>query len=163
MNGPRVDTGAVFVNARLTLAGMTSIRRRERKDGTVTWVVQWRDAETGKQTSRSMPTELDAVELRDFLNANGNSFALAAQAASRLRSSSPTVDAVIAAHIDQLTAIGPDTRERYRRMAARRVTPVLGAVPVDTLTRRDVATWLDGMTSAAKRPSATSNRSSAPR
>ncbi|WP_153005673.1 tyrosine-type recombinase/integrase [Kocuria palustris] len=97
-----------------------------------------------------MPTERDAAELRDFLNANGNSFALAAQSASRLRSSSPTVDAVIAAHIDQLTAIAPGTRRRYRRMAARHITPVLGAVPLDTLTRRDVASWLNGMTGSAK-------------
>lgn len=35
-------------------------------------------------------------------------------------------------------------------MAARHVTPVLGAVPVDTLTRRDVAAWLNGMAGAAK-------------
>ena len=93
---------------------MASIRERVRKDGNTTWAVLWRDAETGKQTSRSMPTERDAAELRDFLNANGNSFALAAQAASRLRSTAPTVAAVLEAHIVQLTAIGPDTRARYR-------------------------------------------------
>lgn len=129
---------------------MASIRRRERKDGTVTWAVLWREPETGKQTSRSMPTESDAAELKAFLDANGNSFALAAQAASRLRSTAPSVDAVITAHIDQLTAIGPDTRARYRRIAARHITPVLGAIPVDGLTRRDVAAWLNGMTGAAK-------------
>ena len=129
---------------------MASIRRRERKDGTVTWAVLWREPETGKQTSRSMPTESDAAELKAFLDANGNSFALAAQAASRLRSTAPSVDAVITAHIDQLTAIGPDTRARYRRMAARHIRPVLGAVPVDTLTRREVAAWLNGMAGAAK-------------
>lgn len=35
-------------------------------------------------------------------------------------------------------------------MAARHIRPVLGAVPVDTLTRREVAAWLNGMTGAAK-------------
>lgn len=97
-----------------------------------------------------MLTERDAAELRDFLNANGNSFALAAQAASRLRSTSPTVAAILEAPIDQLTAIGTDTRQRYRRMAARHITPVLGTVPVDSLTRRDVGAWLNGMAGAAK-------------
>lgn len=126
---------------------MAFVRERPRKDGTTTFVVQWVEPDTGKQTTRTMATRRDADELADFLTANGNSFA---QAASRLRSSWPTVDAVIAAHIDQLTAIGPDTRARYRRMAARHITPVLGAVPVDTLTRRDVAAWLNGMAGAAK-------------
>ena len=35
-------------------------------------------------------------------------------------------------------------------MASRHITPVLGTVPVDTLTRRDVASWLNGMTGSAK-------------
>ena len=35
-------------------------------------------------------------------------------------------------------------------MAARHINPVLGAVPVDTLTRRDVAAWLNAMTGSAK-------------
>lgn len=34
---------------------MASIRERVRKDGTTTWAVLWRDAETGKQTSMLMP------------------------------------------------------------------------------------------------------------
>ena len=57
---------------------------------------------------------------------------------------------MIVAHIDQLTAIGPDTRARYRRTAARHIRPILGAVPVDTLTRPDVAAWLNGVAGAAK-------------
>lgn len=35
-------------------------------------------------------------------------------------------------------------------MAARHIRPVLGAMPVDTLTRRNVAAWLNGMAGAAK-------------
>ena len=80
---------------------MAFIRERPRKDGTTAFVVQWVEPETGKQTTRTLATRQDAQELSDFLNANGNSFAPAAQAASRLRSRSPTVDVVIAAHIDQ--------------------------------------------------------------
>ncbi len=129
---------------------MAFVRERPRKDGTTTFVVQWVEPDTGKQTTRTKATRRDADKLAEFLTANGNSFALAAQAASRLRSRSPTVDSVIAAHIDQLTAIGPDTRARYRRTAARHIRPILGAVPVDTLTRPDVAAWLNGVAGAAK-------------
>ncbi|MCT1834965.1 hypothetical protein M3D63_09285 [Kocuria palustris] len=129
---------------------MAFVRERPRKDGTTAFVVQWVEFKTVKRTTRTLATRRNAEELWDFLNANGNSFALAAQASSRLRPSSPTVDAVLTAHIDQLTAIGLDTRARYRAMAARHIVPVLGAVPVDTLTRRDVAAWLNGMAGAAK-------------
>lgn len=137
---------------------MAFVREHPRKDGTTAFVVQWVELKTVKRTTRTLATRRDAEELSDFLNANGNSFALAAQAASRLRPSSPTADAVLTAHIDQLTAIGPDTRARYRAMAARHIVP--GAVPVDTLTRRDVAAWLNGMAGAAKNPRRTSRRCS---
>lgn len=82
---------------------MAFIRERPRKDGTTAFVVQGVESEAGKQMTRTLATRQDAQELSGFLKANGNSFALAAQAASRLRSSSPTVDAVIAAHNDQLS------------------------------------------------------------
>lgn len=61
---------------------MASIRKRVRKDGTFTWAVLWRDADTGKQTSRSLVSEADAKMLKDFLDANGQSFSMAAEAAS---------------------------------------------------------------------------------
>ena len=133
------------------LIPMASIRERVRKDGTITWAVLWREAETGKQTSRSMLTERDAVELRDFLNANGQSFALAAQAAARLRSPAPTMAATVANHIETLTSVTPGTRHRYRLLADRHITQTeLGGIPIDTLTRVDVSRWLNGLPLATK-------------
>lgn len=129
---------------------MAFIRERPRKDGTIAHVVQWVEPETGKQTTRTLATRQDARELADFLNANGNSFALAAQAASRLRSSSPTVDAVVTAHITQLTNVTADTRQDYARAQARHFTPVLGPIPVDTLTRADVTAWINDLDRSTK-------------
>ncbi|MDO5619252.1 tyrosine-type recombinase/integrase [Kocuria sp.] len=129
---------------------MASIRKRPRKDGTVVWAVLWRDADTGRQTSRAMPTEKDAQELRDFLNANNQSFALAAQAAGRLRSTAPSLDTAIASHISQLTGVLEQTRAKYRRDVARWISPTLGAIPVDRLTRTDVADWLNSLPLAGK-------------
>ncbi|MFI7585071.1 hypothetical protein ACH9DO_14920 [Kocuria sp. M1N1S27] len=73
---------------------MASIRERARKDGTTTWAVLWRDADDGKQTSRTFEDQREARLLKDFLDANGNSFALAAKAAARMRSQAPTVATV---------------------------------------------------------------------
>ncbi|WP_270263743.1 tyrosine-type recombinase/integrase [Kocuria marina] len=130
---------------------MASIRERARKDGTITWAVLWREAETGKQTSRSMLTERDALELRDFLNANGQSFALAAQSAAQLRSTSPTVGATVAEHIGTLTSVTPGTRHRYRLLADRHITQTeIGGIPIDTLTRADVSRWLNDLPLATK-------------
>lgn len=129
---------------------MASIRERTRKDGTTSWAVLWRDADTGKQTSRTLATRADAQSLTDFLNANGQSFAFATQAASKMRSTAPPVATVVSDHIEGLTGVSAGTREKYRRIAARHITPTLGAVPVDTLTRTDVNRWVNGMTLAAK-------------
>ena len=65
-----------------------------------------------------MSTDRGDAELRDFLIADGNSFVLAAQVSSRLRSKSTTVDAVIAAHIDQVSlpgALAERDRGAHRR------------------------------------------------
>lgn len=129
---------------------MASIRKRPRKDGTVTWAVLWRDSDTGKQTSRSLATEADAKMLKDFLDANNNSFALAAEAASRLNSKSPTVQQVVADHIETLTATSPGTRKTYRGQASIHIYPALGAIPVDRLTRAEVARWFNELPVAAK-------------
>lgn len=129
---------------------MASIRERPRKDGTIVWAVLWRDADTGKQTSRTLLTLQDAKELADFLNANNNSFALAAKAASRLRSTAPKVDAVICQHITGLTGVSSGTRKKYLRNNERHIRPVLGGIPVDKLTREDVAAWLNGLELADK-------------
>lgn len=129
---------------------MASIRKRVRKDGTVAWNVLWRDADTGKQASRTLATESDAKMLTDFLNSNGQSFAEAAKTAGRMRSQAPTVDAVINRHIDSLTGVDEYTRKKYRAAQKNHITAHLGAIPVDTLTRHDVAGWVASINRAPK-------------
>lgn len=129
---------------------MASIRGRTRKDGSRVWQVLWRDADTGRQTSETYDSEQEAQLLRKFLTANGNSFRMAATAARAMRSTSPTVAHVVTAHIDGLTAVEPGTRAKYRRIADRHIIPALGARPVDTLTRADVAAWFNALDMAPK-------------
>lgn len=129
---------------------MASIRERTRKDGTPSWAVLWREASTGKQTSRTYLEQREAQALKDFLDANGNSFALAVQAAKRLRSTAPTVRVVVERHIERLTGVEYWTREKYSRNAARHIYPALGSIPVDTLTRDDVAAWFNSLQMADK-------------
>lgn len=127
---------------------MASIRKNQRKDGTTVWAVLWR--ENGKQTSRTFPTEYDARMLKDFLDANGNSFELAAQAAARLQSTKPTVDTIIRRHIDSLTSITNGTRLKYGRIYEQHIMAPLGSIPIDALSRTDVTRWFNRLGRAEK-------------
>ncbi|MFI7483280.1 hypothetical protein ACH9EU_12815 [Kocuria sp. M1R5S2] len=142
---------------------MASIRELTRKDGTASWAVLWREASTGKQTSRTYLEQREAQALKDFLDANGNSFALAVQAAKRLRSTAPTVRVVVERHIERLTGVEYWTREKYTRNAALHIFPELGSIPVDTLTRDDVAAWFNGTGTSSRRPRRGSSRGTARR
>ncbi len=125
------------------------------------WAVLWRDADDGRQTSRTFPDPQEVRLLKDFLDANGNSFALAAQAAGRLHSQAPTVAAIVEEHIDGLTGVLPGTRSKYQRMAAKHITRAWARSPS---TRSPAATSPAGSTTSrsAARLSATSMRSSPP-
>lgn len=139
-----------MVDRTLILNTIASIRKRPRKDGTITWAVLLRDTDTGKQTSRSLATEAGAKTLKDFLDANNNSFALAAETASRLNSKSPTVQQVVTDHIETLTSASPGTHRTYRGEESIHIYPALGAIPVDRLTRAEVARWFNELPVAAK-------------
>ncbi|MHA7275652.1 hypothetical protein [Arthrobacter sp. HLT1-21] len=95
---------------------MASIRTQIRSDGITRHQIVWRDQDTGKQTSRSFDDAQSADRLLRFLNDNGQSFRLAAKAASVMRSASPRLSVVVSEHIDSLTGIESGSRYRYRRI-----------------------------------------------
>lgn len=124
---------------------MASIRERPRKDGGGSYTVTWRDPDKGLQ-SRTFDDKAKAQELKDFLDANGNSFKLAATAKIRKDSTAPTVYDVVVKHIDLLRKPQPGTIAKYRRMAAAHIAPSdLGKTPVDKVTKAAVIDWLDGL------------------
>ena len=129
---------------------MASIRERAHQDGSLTWAVLWRDQDSRKQTSRTFDDRREAVMLKDFLDANGNSFRRAAQSAADLRSQAPKIRDVVAAHIEGLTGVEPGTRAKYERIAAKHIVPALGARPVDKVTRADIAAWFNDLDLAPK-------------
>lgn len=88
--------------------------------------------------------------LKDFLDANGNSFRLAARSAAEFRSQAPKLADVVMGHIEALTGVESGTRARYERMAAKHILPSLGARPVDKITRADIALWFNNLDVAPK-------------
>lgn len=124
---------------------MASIRTRELAKGGSSHTVTWRDPDTGLK-SRTYTDKDKAVELKDFLDANGNSFKVAAVAKIRKDSTAPTVYDVVVRHIDLLRKPQPGTIAKYRRMASAHIAPSdLGKTPVDKVTKAAVIDWLDDL------------------
>jgi integrase len=122
---------------------VASIRTRELTKGGSSHTVTWRDPETGLK-SRTFADKDKAQELKDFLDANGNSFKLAAKAKVRKDSTAPTVYEVVVRHIDLLRKPQPGTIAKYRRMATGHIADSdLGRTPVDKVTKAAVIDWLD--------------------
>lgn len=125
---------------------MASIRTRAKKDGSNTYTVNWRDPDTGLK-SRSFPDKEKAVELKDFLDANGNSFKVAAKAKRRKDSTAPTVQETVKRHIDLLRKPQPGTIAKYRRQAASHIDGTdFGGAPIDKVTVESVTKLFDGLT-----------------
>lgn len=91
---------------------MVSIKREVRADGSTRHQVLWRDPETRKQRSQSFDDPSAAETLKNLLDADGQSFAFAVDAAANLRSTAPRVRDIVTEHIDHLTGIEPGTRFR---------------------------------------------------
>jgi integrase len=124
---------------------VASIQTRPRKDGVISYRVVWRDPDAGLR-SRTFTDKDKAQELKDFLDANDNSFKLAAKAKVRKDSTAPTVAEVVKRHIDLLRKPQPGTIAKYRRMAASHIDDSdLGHTPVDKVTKASVIDWLDGL------------------
>lgn len=122
---------------------MASIRTRELKKGGASHTVTWREP-GGDLRSRTYGDSEKARELKDFLDANGNTFALASKAKVRKDSTAPTVYEIVVRHIDLLRKPQPGTIAKYRRMAAGHIADSeLGKTPVDKVNKAMVIDWLD--------------------
>lgn len=121
---------------------MASIRERERKDGSVSWAVLWRERETGKQTSLTFHRESEAITLKRLLDANGDSFEVAQRILESAASTTPLVAEMMERHIDLLTKANEGSKERYRRITEQHILPTLGALAVDKVNEEDIIRWV---------------------
>ncbi len=120
---------------------MASIRTRTSAAGATTHRVLFRHA--GKQTSRTFETLQAARRWARLVDQVGADQALAMlEASSPAATVAPTLEQWLEHHLDHSTGVAIGTRTEYRRLAARTWLPMLGAIPVDFLTRDDVARWV---------------------
>ncbi|MGV0066263.1 tyrosine-type recombinase/integrase [Mycobacterium colombiense] len=119
---------------------MASIRPRCRKDGSRFWAVLYRL--DGKQTSSSFNDHTEAQRFQDVCDRLGP-----AEALKIWKSAAPkdgvTVGEFLGAHIEALSGVEKKTLAEYRRYLTRDIEPVLGPVPLSTLTRTDISRWVN--------------------
>lgn len=131
------------------MRGVASIRRRERKDGSLYWSVLY--TLDGKQTSSSFNNPQEAVEFQTLANKTNPTKALEVWATRGIAPNMHTVVGWCLYHVDHLTGVNQATRAKYSSYIANDIAPSgIGPLPLTALTNADVATWLNGLTGSAK-------------
>ncbi|HJX77257.1 tyrosine-type recombinase/integrase [Glutamicibacter sp.] len=122
---------------------MATIQTHVAKDGKESYKVVWREPGAKKIRSRRFPDKDKAITLKDFLDANGNSYAAATEVKTRMDNRLPTVSEVVDRHISLLTKPQPGTIQRYKNLAKAHIhgSP-LGHMPAEKATKRDVIEWM---------------------
>lgn len=123
---------------------LASINRRVGRSGAVSYRVMFRHE--GKLRSASFPDLKAAQRFEREVERHGPDHALDVLGRRRgehLTTGVPLLAEMTEHHIDHLTGVTPGTREEYRRMARRTFLPRLGELPVDVITRDDVAKWVN--------------------
>lgn len=129
---------------------MASIRRRVRKDGSTSYAVLWRDADTQTQTSHTVEAEAEADILKRLLDANGQSFSLVERLLSDPNVSGPTVARLVELHIGELTRASVGTKEKYRNNTRLHILERLGHLRVSEVTHTHMVEWVQWMQERGK-------------
>lgn len=105
----------------------------------------------GRQRSVSFQTETHAQKFRNLIELVGAAKAMEAYNLSptpRALNHGPTVAEWLDHHINHLTGVEKKTLSEYRAYAVRDIGPELGDIPLGSLTRDEVARWVNAMDAA---------------
>lgn len=122
----------------------TPVRHR---DGRVSWRVRFRLDGGGNPVNETFETQDEAARFARLVERVGGTAARQARDLSTTAATStPTTAAAVEEHLTALAASAtPGTVRHYRSMARDWITPQLGTMPVDMLTRRTIEGWIAWM------------------
>ena len=123
---------------------MASIRPRTLADGTTVYAVIWREggSRTGKQTSQTFDTEAEATTWKRFLDANGQSLTLAAEASEQATRTELTIREAAQRWVENATGIEDHTRAEYERNIRLHINPTLGNRVAADIEKDDIRAWV---------------------
>jgi len=124
---------------------VASVRERTRADGSTSYAVLWRDADTGKQTSYNQTSKTEAERFKRLVEANGNSLTAVERILEKVVIGGPTVAENMERHIEMLTRAGPDQIERYKNAIKNHFSERLGKLPVAAVEHEDIVLWVKYM------------------
>lgn len=124
---------------------MASVTPRRNPSGTVIWRVQYRvDGRVRQDTFETARAAREYAALVDRVGGAAAREVLLAR--DRPIAEIPTLRAWVGEYLDptrgHLGGITTGTREGYERIAERSFLAILGEIPLDSLTRQDVARWV---------------------
>jgi integrase len=119
---------------------MASLRVRQRKDGTAYTAVLY--VHEGRQTSSSFNDHAEALRFQDVCNRLGPAEALKVWKATTPQRGH-SVKSYVTEHLDALSGVEKKTVAEYRRYLVRDIEPVLGHIPLSTLSRTDISKWVN--------------------
>jgi integrase len=134
---------------------MASIQTRNRADGSIAYAVLWREggSRNARQRSKTFDDENAAIQLKEFLDANGQSYELALDAQEQAYGEGLTVREAARRWIESNTGIQDHTREEYERNVRLHINPVLGSRKAADLGKDDVRRWVQGLVAKGSMPS----------
>lgn len=141
---------------------MASIRKRPKADGTTTYAVLF--VMDARQTSVPFADEKEAEKFRALVNAVGGkrameSYGIGDTPRAKKVAAGLTVAEFLDRHIKGLSGVEKKTVTEYTRYATADIGPILGVIPITSLTREDVAGWINAMRDAGAAGGTIQNKS----
>lgn len=132
---------------------MTSIRPRERKDGTIVYAVRY--LLDGRETSTTFDNKQAAAEFKRSIDIAGPERAMDIHGIPRTHKAAPTeqwtVESWLTHHVEHLTGIEQKSRDDYARYIREDIVPTLGAIPLSKLTEHDIGAWVARLETAPRK------------
>lgn len=135
---------------------MASIHPRQRKDGTYSYRLMWRD--NGRPEHETFHDLKEAEMWQRLIEANGNSLAKAEKVYRAGEVEGPTLAEAMGDHIDNLVGTTPYTLKRYRESLRLHFDGPLGRMKVKAITHDSIIDWIKWMQGRELSPKTIANK-----
>lgn len=132
-----------------------SIRPRPRRDGTIAYDVRYRL--DGSSRTLSFGTQKAAERWAGIVRTIGPAEALKFVELNS-KPGTPTIDEYVDTYLATKSGVEPKTIDHYRMFMRRHISPVMGHMPLDAVSKETIAAWVNGMRDSGAAAKSIANR-----